>query len=38
MIHICPDEIAAAMMALPFVGYCIHCAKKFINKFRRNKP
>lgn len=30
--HICGDEIAAAVAGLPFVGYCVLCARRWASK------
>lgn len=30
--HLCPDEIAAAAAGLPFVGYCLLCARRWARK------
>jgi hypothetical protein len=30
--HICQDEIAAAVAGLPFVGYCLLCARTWARK------
>lgn len=35
--HICQDEIAAAIAAMPLIGYCLACAKKFFANLRRKK-
>lgn len=35
VMHICQDEIAAAVAGLPFVGYCLLCAKSWARRVMR---
>jgi hypothetical protein len=37
MPHICADEVAAFLMAIPAVGYCWRCIKLKLNAMRKGR-